>query len=578
MEFQSFLKVIFSSMNNASQTLSSARRISSFHLLNIKARTEIDTRMFVLLRCLLAFSALAIVATLSESGPLLRLAYGTLSIYCIFSVIIALVWYQRDWPVMPRLFHWIDVLFYAYLIALSGSTENYFFLFFFYPILVSSFSWGFREGVLVTLVSTILFATVGLIEGQISALIPAFGLLLFGYVISYLGVYEHLHRNRLALLKEINNPWHPRFGIDHVNNVNLERLLNFYNANTCVLIMRRRTMQKYVMYTATHGKTARSDTQRDVSGTVGEALSRLPDTLGAYYHDPEGPWWMRYRGYSAYDFDLTAKTDSFQQDCAVWINLLDTKAFVTVPFAHEGTSGRIFIATSNGWFTHADIGFLAQASDAMATVVENMHLVEELIVGAAESERLLMSRDLHDTTIQPYIGLKLALDGLYREAGDGNPLAPRIRDLIEMTESTIHDLRNYAATLKDNSPMPGEFLIDAMARQAERLRRFYGIEVEIKSEISTKLKDRLAAEVFQIISESLSNVLRHTAAKKAFVSIVCENSKLLLKVGNEVSAEAGGVVEFMPRSISERVRAMGGETTVEHGNKGFTVVSVSIPM
>ena len=43
-----------------------------------------------------------------------------------------------------------------------------------------------------------------------------------------------------------------------------------------------------------------------------------------------------------------------------------------------------------------------------------MRLIEELIAGAAESERLAMSRDLHDTTIQPYIGLKLALEGLYR--------------------------------------------------------------------------------------------------------------------------------------------------------------------
>ena len=564
-------------MNNASHVLP-VKLLAGFHLLNAKASNETDSRMLVLLRCLLAFSSFAIVAAPSGSESLSTLAYGPLLVYCAFSVIVAFVWYQHDWPAMSRPLHWVDVLFYAYLIALSGRTENYFFLFFFYPILVSSFSWGFREGVLVTLVSTILFATVGLIAEQNSMMIPACALLLFGYVISYLGVYEHLLRSRLALLKAINNPWHPRFGIDHVNNANLERLLDFYNASSCVLITRRRhSPQNYIMYTVTCDKTARSDTQRDVSKNVVDALLRLPDTLGAYYHAPDGPWWMKYRGYSAYDFDLKTKTNSFQQDCAMWTNLLDTKAFVTVPYAHEGTSGRIFLATSNGWFAHADIDFLAQASDAMATVVENMRLVEELIDGAAESERLLMSRDLHDTTIQPYIGLKLALEGLYREAGDRNPLAPRISDLIEMTESTIHDLRNYAATLKDNSPMAGEFLVDAMARQAERLRRFYGIEVEIKSEISPMLKGRLAAEVFQIISESLSNVLRHTAAKKAFVRILCENSKLSLQVGNETRTEDGNVVKFMPRSINERVRAMGGETFVE-SNKGFTVVRVSIPM
>ncbi len=557
---------------------SPVRPFAISHHLETQGGTETDSRMLVTLRCLLAFSALAILAAPSQSESLSTLHFVFLLIYCAFSVIVALVWYQRDWPVMARSFHWIDTLFYVYLTAWSGSTENYFFLFFFYPILVSAFSWGFREGVMVTLVSTVLFSTVGLIANQSSTIIPASGLLLFGYVISYLGVYEHLLRSRLALLRAINNPWHPRFGIDHVTHANIKRLLDFYNASSCILITRHHSLQNYVMYTSTRGKTASLEIQRDVSKNVVDALLTLPETLGAYYHDPEGPWWMRYRGYSAFDFDLKTKTNSFRQECAVWRNLLDAKSFATVPYAHEGITGRIFLATSNGWFTSADIDLLAQASDAIATVVGNMRLVEELIAGAAESERLLMSRDLHDTTIQPYIGLKLALDGLYREAGASNPLSPRIFDLIEMTESTIRDLRNYAATLKDNMPMPGEFLLDAMAKQAERLRRFYGINVDIKSEISPELKGRLAAEVFQIVSESLSNVLRHTAAKKAFVKIVCENSKLLLRVGNETPAEFGNVVNFMPRSIYERVRAMGGETTVEQGNEGFTVVRVAIPM
>ena len=511
---------------------SPVRPFAISHHLDTQGGTETDSRMLVTLRCLLAFSALAILTAPSQSESLTKLHLILLLFYCGFSLIVAVIWYQRDWPVMARSFHWIDTLFYVYLIAWSGSTENYFFLFFFYPILVSAFSWGFREGVMVTLVSTVLFSTVGLVANQSSTIIPACGLVLFGYVISYLGVYEHLLRSRLALLRAINNPWHPRFGVDHVTNANLERLRDFYSASSCILITRHHSLQNYVMYSSTRGKTASLDTQREVSKDVVDALMKLPESLGAYYHDPEGPWWMRYRGYYAYDFDLKTKTRSFRQECGVWLNLLDAKSFATVPYAHEGITGRVFLATSSGWFTPPDIDLLAQASDAIATVVGNIRLVEELITGAAESERLLMSRDL----------------------------------------------RNYAATLKDNMPMPGEVLIEAMAKQPERLRRFYGIEVDIKSEISPELKGRLAAEVFHIVSESLSNVLRHTSAKKAFVKIVCQNSRLLLQVGNETPAEFGSKVSFMPRSIYERVRTMGGETIVEQSKDGFTVVRVAIPM
>lgn len=567
------------SMNNAATAIIQAKPISATKMVNMDVSTETDARLLIVLRCVLAFSLFAIVASPSVSASLSVWIYGPLTAYCAYSLIITLIWYQRDWQIMPRALHWIDVLFYSYLIAASGTTEGYFFLFFFYPIMVSSFSWGFREGVMVTLVSTVLFSTFGLIEGQSEysrVMIPASGLLLFGYVISYLGVYEQLLRSRLALLKELNNPWNPRFGVDHVHAANLDLLRKFYSANSCVLVLKlRHSTRHYVMYSGTGDKPALKSLPKDLPEDAAQALLRLPDTLGACYHDPEGPWWLRYRGYSAYDFDLDAKTNSFHKECAEWANLLETQAFVTVPFTHDGTIGRLFLSTQNGWFTFADIHFLAHAADIMATVNENMHLIEELIAGAAESERLAMSRDLHDTTIQPYIGLKLALEGLYRWADEKNPLGPHIADLIEMADSTIYDLRNYAATLKDNVPMAGEFLMDAIIKQTERLRRFYGIDVGIKSEISRELEGRLAAEAFHIVSEGLSNVLRHTSAKSAFVTVQCEESALKLAIGNEVVMP---VAEFIPRSITERAKALGGKVCVEHRADNYTVVHVTVPL
>jgi signal transduction histidine kinase len=126
--------------------------------------------------------------------------------------------------------------------------------------------------------------------------------------------------------------------------------------------------------------------------------------------------------------------------------------------------------------------------------------------------------------------------------------------------------------------MPGEFLVEAVKNQSERLGRFYGINVDVKSDISPRLQGRLAAEAYQIISEGLSNVLRHTTAKNAFVNILCENSQLLLKIGNEAVNGEDGAKSFTPRSINERVHMLGGRTFVEQRQGGQTVVHVAIPM
>jgi len=147
-----------------------------------------------------------------------------------------------------------------------------------------------------------------------------------------------------------------------------------------------------------------------------------------------------------------------------------------------------------------------------------------------------------------------------------------------MAGMTVRDLRTYADRLKERTPMPGEVLAEAVKKHAERLARFYGIVVDVASDVPAELDGRVAAEAFQIVSEGLSNVLRHTAAKTAFVSMRAEGSTLLLHVGNEASASPSGAHAFTPRSIDERSRALGGSTAVQQRADGYTVVQVTLPM
>ena len=549
----------------------------------------VDARMLVLVRCVLAYSAFAIIwIDPAEPTRLVEVTYASLAAYCLYATLLALVSYRQEWPPPERAFHWADIFFYAYLVALTEGTSSIFFHFFFFAILVASFFWGFREGIAVTLASLVLFLSIGYIAAPAGVgfelnrtLTRAVYLFVFGYLLAYWGGFERLLKRRLRLLKEINNLWNPRFGLDHAIGSNLERLLSFYGGSSCVLVLQRPTTPpSFVMYSASRAKPADSGTPREITESAASALMNLPENLGGYYHDPESSWHHRYYGWHVHEIDTRATTKKYHDELAALSNLLDAQAFITVPYVQrDGTTGRLYLASERGSFIQSDIDFLAQVASAMATVVENMYLMEELISRAAEHERLAVSRDLHDTTIQPYIGLKLALDALQREAGAESPIAKRIADLVEMTGMTIRDLRHYAETLKEKTAMPGEFLVAAVKKQTERLGRFYGIEVEVKSDISSQLKGRIAAEAFQIISEALSNVLRHSTAKHAFVSILCENANLLLKVGNQThDGSAASAANFMPRSIHDRAKALGGSTFVEREQDGYTVVHVTIPM
>jgi signal transduction histidine kinase len=151
---------------------------------------------------------------------------------------------------------------------------------------------------------------------------------------------------------------------------------------------------------------------------------------------------------------------------------------------------------------------------------------------------------------------------------------------------TIKDLRSYKDKLRENSLMRGDFLVSAINNQAERLLRFYGINVAVNTSIDPNLSGRLAEAAFHIINEGLSNILRHTSAKDAYISVQTTETHLLLDIGNETSNSPSVLVRkvpiypgfFRPKSIQERASALKGEAIVKIDSKSYTVVSVSIPL
>jgi signal transduction histidine kinase len=210
-------------------------------------------------------------------------------------------------------------------------------------------------------------------------------------------------------------------------------------------------------------------------------------------------------------------------------------------------------------------------------MIDNIRLVDRLASQASEYERQRISRDIHDSAIQPYIGLKLGVDALRRTVSNDDPVATGLAELVERTDSVIKDLRTYVGGLQDGGSRERvNVLTSSIERQAKQLGEFYGINVDVQI-ADMDMNGRLAAELFQIVREGLSNIRRHTPATKARISIASINGDVVLDIENESSiAEIPNI--FTPRSITERAIALGGRVTVDVNNAGRTIVSVAIPM
>jgi len=143
-------------------------------------------RVLVLARCVLAASALAIVLVdPSKFGRMVWLAYTSLGFYSVYTVFLAIASYRLGWPVPPRLLHWADAAFYAFLLSQADVVHSMFFLFFFYPIVVASFCWGLREGLLVTAMCCALFVTIGFVTAAHTGTVSGYTLIAAAYLLAF---------------------------------------------------------------------------------------------------------------------------------------------------------------------------------------------------------------------------------------------------------------------------------------------------------------------------------------------------------------------------------------------------------
>lgn len=534
------------------------------------------------MRLVLSISALLTVFIDPEgAGELTSFTWLVFCGYTVHSVVLYIL-SQLDQPFLQsKLIHWLDVGWYALIVFFSGGSNSFFFLFFFFAILTASFRWGFEEGARVTLASSALFAVAGLAsitEAEIPRLLLRTTFVLaLGYMIAYWGGSDVAQKRRLALLRDVSQLSNPRFGVDHTLASVLEKTRAFFKASSCILVMRDTESATWSLRTAMEDNAGRSINAERISAEAASPLMAFPQEQIVVYNRPLWAALARTGGSSTLGSNAQIKwIRSVGEPGESLAELLEARSFITAPLSLRKGEGRIYVVSSKHGLSKADALFLSHIVAQAFPVIENIELLDRLASEAALRERQKIGRDLHDTTIQPYIGLKHGLSAVRKKAAADNPLIEDLDKLTAMATQVIGDLRSYAGTFKNGPGLSEPVFLVALRRQAAQAKEFYGIDIAVSMEGELDMSDRLAAEVFQLINEGMSNIRKHTSARRGSIKIKCANGWLNIQIENEcLGAQA---VEFVPRSIVERAAALGGRAYVEQGSSGGTAVHIVIPV
>jgi signal transduction histidine kinase len=205
------------------------------------------------------------------------------------------------------------------------------------------------------------------------------------------------------------------------------------------------------------------------------------------------------------------------------------------------------------------------------------------LMAMQDEERRRMARDLHDGLGQELAAAKMMLDGIV-QTQSAQWKEQAANEASQIIDRAIQQVRSMSHLL--HPPLLDEGgLLSALRWYLDGMTRRSGIEtsLEVNPADFPRLGPQLETAIFRVIQEALTNVFRHSGARKGVVSLTQEDKLLRLTVRDDGKGIAEGTAHFQPGSIGvgiggmrERVREFGGELRVVNANPG-TLVEVVIP-
>jgi signal transduction histidine kinase len=218
-----------------------------------------------------------------------------------------------------------------------------------------------------------------------------------------------------------------------------------------------------------------------------------------------------------------------------------------------------------------------------ALVLENERLAAEVrsqlaevrasrgrIVAAADAERRRIERNLHDGAQQRLVTLSVALglDASRADAAAADVLS-RAQDEVEQAIAELRDLaRGIHPTLLRDEGLTAA--VEALARRAP-------LPVTVQSNVRDRLPDPVELAAYFVVSEALTNVVKHASATEAALLLEREPASLRVTVTDDGVGGARIKPESGLAGLHDRLEALDATLSIKSKARQGTTVCAEFP-
>jgi two-component system sensor histidine kinase UhpB len=204
------------------------------------------------------------------------------------------------------------------------------------------------------------------------------------------------------------------------------------------------------------------------------------------------------------------------------------------------------------------------------------------LMAAREEEATRIARELHDDIGQRLALVSIGLGRLRRTcaAGAPGPVAD-IANLQEQTGAIARTLREISHQLHP-AMLDHVGLAAALQLQCEEVNQATGLDVHVADCADTAAVPRdVALCLYRVAQEALNNVVRHSGAHRAELSLRRSGAELELAISDDGRGFVPGAADRRTGlglfSAAERVRLVGGTLAVDSAPGGGTTLRAAVP-
>ncbi|MBW8482418.1 GAF domain-containing protein [Actinomadura sp. PM05-2] len=191
-------------------------------------------------------------------------------------------------------------------------------------------------------------------------------------------------------------------------------------------------------------------------------------------------------------------------------------------------------------------------------------------------DRDRIARDLHDTVIQRLFATAMTLMSAIKITQKPD-VASRVQHAVDDLDETIRQIRSTIFALQND---PGDTGLRARLRAViDAAADHLGCAPSVRLDglLDTAVPDAVAGELLAVLSEALSNIVRHAKATQALVAVEVGDHLTLRVEDDGVGLPQGGRRSGL-RNMADRAAALGGTFSAGERPGGGTVLVWRVPI